>query len=197
MKDKAGNDITFNDVVKRGGGRVFNVGLEFLVFILHLFGHIPIHTVRHLAYSASGVRIGRGSTIHTGAIVYDPRGIEVGEDTIVGERSVLDGRDRLIIGNHVAISSEVMIYNSQHDVHDPSFKAITKPVRVDDYVFIGPRAIILPGITIGRGAVVAAGAIVTKDVEPFTIVAGVPAVKIGERKAKDLKYKLGRPRLFR
>ena len=69
-------------------------------------------------------------------------------------------------------------------------------VRVGDYSFIGPRVIILPGVKIGTGAVVAAGAVVTKDVEDYAIVGGVPAVKIGERKNKNLHYKLGRARLF-
>ena len=68
---------------------------------------------------------------------------------------------------------------------------------IDDYVFIGPRAIILPGVTIGRGAVVAAGAVVTKSVAPFEVVGGVPAQKISERKLKDPTYRLGRAAWFR
>jgi maltose O-acetyltransferase len=67
---------------------------------------------------------------------------------------------------------------------------------IKDYVFIGPRAIILPGVTIGQGAVVAAGAVVTKDIPAKTIVGGVPAAVIGERKIEKLDYKLGRFRLF-
>ncbi|KKQ96441.1 MAG: Acetyltransferase, partial [Candidatus Woesebacteria bacterium GW2011_GWA1_39_12] len=69
-------------------------------------------------------------------------------------------------------------------------------VEIKDYVFIGPRAIILPGVSIGRGAVVAAGAVVTKNVPDFAIVGGVPAKVIGERKNKNLNYRLGRARLF-
>jgi len=143
------------------------------------------------------MKIGNGSTIHTGARFYNPRNIEIGDDSIVGEGAVLDGRDTLIIGNHVDIASEVMIYNSEHDVQDSAFQAKTAPVEISDYVFIGPRAIILPGIKIGKGAVVGAGAVVTKDVESFTIVGGVPAKVIGERKNKDPNYRLGRAAWFR
>lgn len=177
--------------------RLTAVFQETEVFLLSLIGLLPSHHLRRFFQRTSGVRIGKGSTLHMGVVFYDPKGVQIGEDTVIGEGAVLDGRDTLRIGNHVAFASEVMVYNSQHDIHDASFKAVTKPVVVKDYVFVGPRAIILPGVTIGEGAVVAAGAVVTKDVEPFTIVGGVPAVKIGERKAKDLSYKLGRPRLFR
>ena len=126
----------------------------------------------------------------------DPSGVEIGEDTIIGNHAFLDGRAKLKIGNHVDIASNVMIYNAQHDIHSDDFHAIEEPVTIADYVFIGPGVIIQPGITIKKGAVVAAGAVVTKDVEPFMIVGGVPAIKIGERKNSDPHYKLGRARLF-
>jgi maltose O-acetyltransferase len=131
-----------------------------------------------------------------GCKFFQPRGVRIGIDTIVGNDAFLDGRAPLIIEDHVDIASEVMIYNSEHDIESEEFKAINEKVVIKDYVFIGPRAIILPGVTIGRGAVVGAGAVVTKDVEDFAIVGGVPAAKIGERKNKDLNYRLGRARLF-
>ena len=90
-----------------------------------------------------------------------------------------------------------MIYNSEHDINDESFIAKNSPVRIEDYVFIGPRVIILAGVTVGRGAVVGAGAVVTKDVPPYAIVGGVPAKIIGERRNKDFHYRLGRARWFR
>src|SRR5581483_1613814 len=116
---------------------------------------------------------------------------------IIGEGVVLDGRDELTIGNHVDIASEVMIYNGEHDLNDPNFRGVFSPVKIEDYVFIGPRVIILPGITIKKGAVVGAGAVVTKDVPEFQIVGGVPAKIIGERKNKNPNYKLGRAAWFR
>lgn len=135
--------------------------------------------------------------------MYDPRHIRIGSDTIIGEKATLDGRRQLpeskgelTIGDHVDIASEVMIWTSQHDLKSSTFAAIEKPVVIEDYVFIGPRAIILPGVTIGRGAVVAAGAVVTKSVPPLSMVGGVPAVEIGQRSADSLNYKLGRARWF-
>jgi len=139
----------------------------------------------------AGLTIGKGSVIHMWANFFDPAGIVIGEDTIVGDHVFLDGRAPLVIGNHVDIASSVMIYNSEHDLEKEDFSARTEPVEISDYVFIGPRVIILPGLKIGKGAVIAAGAVVTKDVPEFMIVGGVPAKEIGERKSRDLHYKLG------
>ena len=177
--------------------RISTIILEFIVMKLHFVGYIPSHHIRRFFYRLCGVKIGKGSTIHMEARFYNPRNIKIGNDSIIGEGVVLDGRDKLFIGDHVDIASEVMIYNAEHDVQSVDFGAVKKPVVIEDYVFIGPRAIILPGVKIGRGAVVGAGAVVTKDVESFAIVGGVPAQKIGERKIKELNYKLGRAAWFR
>lgn len=183
--------------MKRVIYRINTIILEFNVMILHLIGIVPCHFIRRFFYRISGMRIGKGSAIHTGARFYNPGNISIGEDSIIGEGTVLDGRDKLTIGNHVDIATEVMIYNAQHDVRNPNFCAIQAPVVIQDYVFIGPRAIILPGVTIKKGAVIGAGAVVTKDVEEGSIVGGVPAKQIGKRDVTDLNYKLGRAAWFR
>jgi len=197
IKDKNGKTLTMNEVFGKVINRIKNLFLEFEVFLLHLVGLFPSHCCRRFFYRLAGIKIGKGSTIHTKARFYDPRNISIGEDSIIGEGIVLDGRDKLSIGNHVDIASEVMIYNSEHDINNESFSATTAPVKIEDYVFIGPRVIILAGVTIGRGAIVSAAAVVTKDVPPYAIVGGVPAKIIGERRNKDLHYKLGRARWFR
>jgi acetyltransferase-like isoleucine patch superfamily enzyme len=177
--------------------RIRTVWLELVVFKLHCVGHVPSHHYRRFFYRLFGMKIGSGSTLHMHARFYNPSNISIGDDSIIGEGVALDGRDKLTIGNHVDIASEVMIYNSQHDIKDPNFRAVSAPVTIQDYVFIGPRTIILPGVTIKKGAVVGAGAVVTKDVEEFSIVGGVPAKEIGKRDVKDLNYRLGRAAWFR
>ena len=185
------------DFQRRAVNRSNTVLREFVVFCLHVIGHVPSHHVRRFFYRLAGMTIREGATIHVGARFYNPANIIIGKDTIVGEGAVLDGREKLVIGDHVDIASEVMIYNSQHDIHSDDFHAISERVMIDDYVFIGPRAIILPGVTLGKGSVVGAGAVVTKSVEPYAIVGGIPAKVIGERNAKDLHYRLGRAAWFR
>ena len=177
--------------------RIKTVWLELVVAKLHCVGYVPFHHYRRFFYRLFGMKIGRGSTIHMFAHFYNPFNIVIGEDSIIGEYAVLDGRDKLVIGSHVDIASNVMIYNAEHDVRDPNFRAIQAPVIIEDYVFIGPRAIILPGVTVKRGAVIGAGAVVTRDVEEGSIVGGVPAKEIGKRDTKDLNYRLGRAAWFR
>lgn len=177
--------------------RITTVCLELQNMILRWAGYIPSHHIRRFIYRLCGMNIGKGSAIHMGAVFYNIANITIGSDSIIGEHAVLDGRDRLSIGNHVALASEVMIYNSQHDMAAADFHATSGPVVIDDYAFIGPRAIILPHVTVGKGAVVAAGAVVTKDVPSFAVVGGVPAKHIAERRLKDPHYKLKRAAWFR
>lgn len=201
MKDKTGKELSKEEFSYKLNNRIATVFLEFVVYILHCAGNIPFHHIRRALYRAAGMKIGVGSSIHMHTRLYNPANISIGEDTIIGEGAVLDGRDALSIGNHVDIASEVMIYNSEHNLESEHFAAvesvIKEPVVIEDYVFIGPRSIILPGVTIGKGAIVGASAVVTKNVSPFMIVGGVPAKVIGERKNKDLHYRLGRAAWFR
>ena len=196
FKDKEERELSFNEVWPKILNRFYNCWLDFELMILRWTGHIPLHFVRRWIYKIAGVKIGKGSTIHMWANFFYPAGVSIGEDTIIGDHAFLDGRAALTIGSHVDIASQVLIYNSKHDINDPNFRTVSEPVVIEDYVFIGPRAIIQPGVKIGRGAVVAAGAVVTKDVSDFAIVGGVPASVIAERKIKDPCYKLGRSRLF-
>jgi maltose O-acetyltransferase len=191
-----GQPLTWNQAFKKMLNRIYNYYLDIKVALLWLLGYIPLHTVRRLIFRLAGIKIGKRSTIHIGARFYQPKNISIGRGSIIGDHATLDGRAKLTIGSHVDIASEVMIFNSKHDVHSEDFHPIEMPVTINDYVFIGPRALIMPGVTIGRGAIVAAFAVVTKDVPAKTIVAGVPAKEIGKRKVKKLNYRLGRARLF-
>jgi len=196
FKDKSGKILSRNETIKKIINRMYNYCLDFELMFLRWVGHIPSHTLRNFFYRFAGIKLGRGATFHMWANFFQPKNITVGEGTVIGDHAFIDGRAKVTIGKHVDIASQVLIYNSEHDLEKEDFGAIEEPVEIGDYCFIGPRAIILPGVKIGKGAVVAAGAVVTKDVEAFSIVGGVPAGKIGGRKNRNPNYKLGRARLF-
>ncbi len=196
FSDRMGRPLTTQETSKKIANRFNNLLLDFELLIITWAGLVPSHLFRLIIYKLAGVKIGKGSRIHIGARFFDPKNIHIGQDSIIGDHVFLDGRDKLTIGDHVDIASEVMILNSEHDINSEDFHALTASVEIGDYVFIGPRVIILPGVKIGKGAVVGAGAVVTKDIGQFAIVGGVPAIVIGERKLKDPHYTLGRARLF-
>jgi len=153
-----------------------------LYLAIRLLGRVPSQGLRQsVLCRVFGARIGSGTVLYGGFEIRSPRRLEIGEQSVIGHRAVLDARGGLTIGRRVNLSSEVMIWTAQHDYRDPHFAAVFKPVRIGDYAWLGPRCIVLPGVTVGEGAVVAAGAVVTKDVAPYTVVGGVPARPIAER----------------
>ena len=197
MRDRLGKELSSTEVLSKSLNRIKWIWLDFWLYLLNRLAYeMPVHYVRKLFYRLSGLKIGKNSYIHMWSRMYNPAGIDIGDGTIIGDHCFLDGRASLKIGNNVDIASQVLIYNSEHDIHSEGFDPIEAAVEIGDYVFIGPRAIILPGVKIGKGAVVAAGAVVTTNVNDFEIVGGVPAKIIGERKNNRPNYKLGRARLF-
>ena len=196
MKDRNGQTLNSKKVFQKIIIRFQTIVLEFWLMILRFVGYIPLHFVRKLFYILSGIEIPLDSTIHIGANFFNPQNISIGHDTIIGDHCFLDGRSPLKIGNHVGIASQVLIYNDEHDINSPDYGNSFGPVEIGDYVFIGPRAIILPNIKIGKGAVVAAGAVVTKDIPENEVWGGVPAKKISDRQIKNPNYKLGRAMWF-
>jgi acetyltransferase-like isoleucine patch superfamily enzyme len=149
---------------------------------------IPFHLVRTTYLKLFGMKIGRKATLLRGVTVVRPERIAIGDQTLIGMQCFLGGEAGLTIGKTVNISSFVVLLGGRHDVNDPTFASIPEPIVIEDYAWIATRATIMGGVHIGRGAVVATGAVVTKDVPPYTIVGGVPAKKIGERDPKACVY---------
>jgi len=167
---------------------------DFNIFCATLTGYIPFHIVRSALYRGLfGVDLPHDSVVYWRCRFFVPDGVHIGHRSIIGNDAFLDGRNGLYIGNDVSIAAEVRIYTMEHDIASTDFAMSGASVRVDDWAFIGPRVTILPGVRIGEGAVVAAGAVVTSDVEPWTMVGGVPATFIKNRPivkyALDTKHK--------
>jgi len=155
----------------------------------YIISFIPIWSLRKCCYKIMGLKIGKSSVINMSQYFTCIYKLEIGNNTHINRGCFFETRARIIIGNNVSISHQVSLLTGSHDVNSVNFSGIYRPIKIEDYVWIGVNATILHGVTIGMGAVVAAGAVVTKDVEPYSIVGGVPAKKIGVR-CKNLDYKI-------
>jgi acetyltransferase-like isoleucine patch superfamily enzyme len=155
-----------------------------------IVGRLPLHIVRELYLSCYLGAFGRGTAVQMGCQFLNGRKVHLGERNVVNFGCLFDGRRyRIITGSDVSIGPEASILTLGHDPQSPEFALRGGDVTIGDRVWIGYRALVLPGVSIGQGAVVAAGAVVTKSVEPYTIVGGNPARLIGQR-SRDLVYSL-------
>lgn len=163
--------------------RLYAVRLNRYVFFS---GRLRMFVYRRLV----GMRIGRDTILWAGNIINDPTGLVVGDNCIVGPGNVFLSRGGIEIGNNVNISGFSYFVSQGHDVHAKDFTATTlAPVTIGNHAWIATHAVVLPGVRIGCGAVVAAGAVVTRDVLPFTVVAGNPARPIKKRQ-REIAYLL-------
>lgn len=138
-----------------------------------------------------GMKIGKHTQIMRKVDVRCPYRIIIGSGTTIEKNVLLDGRGgQLMIGDNVDIAQNSSIWTLEHDYNDPDFKSVGDSVIIGDYCWIASNVTVLPGVELGRGAVVATGAVVTKDVSELTVVAGVPAKPISSRK-DNMKYSLG------
>ncbi len=175
---------------KRAVNRVYWLGYDARDFLAEAVGWLPSHGLRILCYRyLLRVAIGRHTSIHRGCRFYRPSWTRIGTHTVINRDVLLDGRMGLVIGDNVSISEGVAVFTLEHDPNSAGFANRGAAVHIADRVFIGARAIILPGVAVGEGAVVAAGSVVTHNVPPYSIVGGVPARPIGQR-MQNLTYQL-------
>lgn len=145
-------------------------------------------SVRMFFLRLSGVRIGAKTIIDREWFVNTPKKLLIGTNCHINKNCMFDARGGLTIGNNVSISYNVTLCSAGHDVHSPSFDYISSPIVIHDNVWIGLNATVLKGVDIGEGAVIASGAVVTKDCDAWGIYAGIPAKKIGERTCHEILY---------
>lgn len=171
-------------------GRIYWLWYDTRDFLAEQTGHLWFHGLRLWLYRhLFKITIGVHTNIHRLCRFYRPSSVAIGAHTVINREVLLDGRSGLTIGDNVSISEGTVILTLEHDPNSPTFENRGGPVIIHDRAFIGTQAMLLPGVTIGEGAIVAARAVVTRDVAPYTIVAGVPAHVIGER-SRELTYML-------
>lgn len=168
----------------RGGGERF---------VLYHISFIPSIRLRRVLYRGLGAHIGPRAIVHFRAEIRCPERLVLGGGTIVGDNALLDARRGLTMGKHVNLSSNVSVYTLQHDHRDPLFGCPEEhggrkmSVEIGDRAWLGANVTVLPGVRVGEGAVCCAGCVVTGDVAPYTVVAGIPAREVG-RRPEGLEY---------
>lgn len=161
-----------------------------IMYRLKRLGHVPCQWYRSFILKhIFQMNIAPKVVIYSWNYIRAPWNISIGEGTIIGYGTSLDGRNFLTIGKNVNISSDVNIYTEQHDINDPYFRSLESggEVIIEDRAWISSHTIILPKVHIGEGAVLASGALASKNIDAFCVMGGVPAKKIGER-SRDLRY---------
>lgn len=150
--------------------------------------NIPSQTLRNWGLRKMGVKMSRNVKFYAGFSVRNPSGLVIEDGVSIGPKVLLDARNGLIIRKSAVIAYDAIIWTLNHDYNDVYFCGKGAPVEIGAYAWICSRSIILPGVKVGEGAIVASGAIVTKNVEPYTIVGGIPAKLIGNRNHEKYKY---------
>lgn len=157
-------------------------------FTNSVLSSIPSKHIRYYGLKMLGMKLSKDIRFYSNFHIRTPRNINIESGTSIGPGVLLDGRKGISIGKSVVIAYEAIIWSFNHDYNDEGFKGKGAPVVINDFAWICSRSIVLPGLTIGEGAIVASGAVVTRNVEPYSIVAGVPAKVIGKRDRKIWKY---------
>jgi acetyltransferase-like isoleucine patch superfamily enzyme len=188
-----GNDVASiaNTVIGRVKKEIKHYANGILFFSVLQTGKIPFHHIRNFLYKKIfRANIKEKVVIYSGAEIRSPNKLSIGKGTIIGHNCILDARNIIDIGDNVNLSTGVWLWTEQHDYNNPDFGydfKKKKKITIGDRVWIGSRVIVLPGCIIGEGAVIGSGTVVTKDIEPFSLNAGVPSKKIKERN-KNLVY---------
>ncbi len=131
-----------------------------------------------------GAKLSATSYIYSTVDIRDPYYLEVGEHSSIGPRVGVYSVDRIVIGDHCTVSMEAMLCTGSHDISHPQMRLTHAPIQVCDGAWVCARAFVGPGVRVGRGAVVAACAVVTRDVADWVVVVGNPAVI---RKAREIR----------
>lgn len=145
------------------------------------------YCVQSLRLRLRGAQIPASSVLARLTVHGNAANLSIGRCCCVGVAR-MQAHARIKIGDCVVINDGVRIITGSHDIHSPTYEHLFSPIVIEDHAWIATDAMILKGVTIGRGAVVAAGAVVVKDVRPFAIVGGNPAKEIGTRNIERFDY---------
>lgn len=169
--------------------RIFRLIWMLIWGALSFFPNIqPIRLMRLFILKCFGAEVSWTSNVYNSVKIYNPRNLSLGEYSTLGRRVNLYNVDKVLIGDNVVISQDSQLLTASHDISSYSFKLVTKPIIVQDRVWIASNVIVLPGVLLAVDSVAAAGTVVHKSVDSNSVVAGNPARIIRKRKYDETSF---------
>jgi acetyltransferase-like isoleucine patch superfamily enzyme/GT2 family glycosyltransferase len=165
------------------------LSLMAVAFVNALHRLVPFHAPRRALWAAFGIHLHPLATVHQGIRLLARRRLSIGEGSVVNRGTLIDNRCDVEVGRHVSIAHDCRIYTTGRDYCAPDFGIEAQPVCIEDHAVLFAGAVIMPGVTVGRGAVVLPFSVVTRNVPPMAVVGGAPAVRKGER-TEEPNYRL-------
>ena len=166
----------------RGASRLKEAAWLFVRWFFFVLPLVPISRIRVAILRRFGARVGCGVVIRTGVRIKFPWRLRLGDHVWIGEQVELLNLDAITVGNNVCISQRAFLCTGNHDYRCPRFSLTTAPIRIGDGAWIGAAAFVAPGVDVHTHAVLAAGSVATRSLEPHTIHQGNPAVPVRARR---------------
>jgi putative colanic acid biosynthesis acetyltransferase WcaF len=141
----------------------------------------PFHRWRAFVLSLFGAKLGRGCHIYSRARIWAPWNLECDDHATIGDDAVVYNPERIVLGTHAIVSQQAYLCGATHDYEDPRFPLRAFPISIGSYAWICARATVQPGVSVGEGAVLALGAVAVRDLDPWTVYAGIPARRVKSR----------------
>ena len=170
-----------NSWYQHGAGIVKRTVWYFVNALFFINPCFPFRSPKPYLLRWFGAKVGRGVVIHPGVNIKFPWKLRIGDHVWIGQRAWLDNIDQLTIGDNVVISQGAMIIQGSHDYKRVDYPTLHKPVVLEEGSWVGAGAMVMLGVTLRSHAVLGAGSVATKDLEPYTIYRGNPALPVRER----------------
>lgn len=165
--------------------RITRVAWRLTWLVLARFTPPPLHAWRRLILKAFGAKIGRGARVHASVRIWLPANLELGDNTLIGPGAHLYNQGRITVGARTVISQGAHICASTHDIADPNFQLVVRPIAIGEQAWVAAEAFVGPGVTIGDRAVIGARAALFQNAEPDGVYSGNPAQFIKTRKLRE------------
>lgn len=166
------------------GNRLARVVWNIAWLVLARWTPPPLHRWRRLILIAFGAQLGAGARVYSSARIWLPANLELGDNALIGPRVNLYNQGRIVIGARSVVSQGAHICASSHDIRDPDFQLVLRPVTIGENCWVAAEAFVGPGVTMGDGSVLAARAAMFEDCSSWTVYRGNPATAI---KARDMR----------